>query len=471
VIDRPASRTPLRAPIVVALVVFAAYWSLATHGKYSDTGDEPHYLLICESLRRDGDIDVGNNYERGDGAIFGAAGLERGLHARPNRFGRILPVHDVGVAVAILPVYVAAVGVATLPPDALLQRFRMNRGLFAYSIVSMAIMVLVSIAAAATTIALSHGGARFSAAVVLVAFLLPPVLDNAFVLFPEPFALVIVAWAVSRWNRVEDRWTGADVLLIAALGILPWFHRKYIPMALALAGLLVWRRRAALLQRGKGTLAGVALSFVVPLAILLLWTLYEWGNLAGPIALDGLPFSWSAFTHGFAGQFIDRENGLFWWAPVYLILPAAWWLDRSRVGVWLIPVLALMIPCAAHDQWWGGFSPAGRFLMPLVPIFCLAAAAAVESRVIRAAAALLLLPSLAIAAYGWQHPRALWPRSDGVNRVLDALIGSLHMKLPSFRGELAGAWVPAAILIAAIVLGNVALAIRARPRPGLILPT
>jgi hypothetical protein len=470
VIDRPAVRTPLRAPIIVALVVFAAYWSLTTHGKYSDTGDEPHYLLICESLRLDSDLDVGNNYERHDGAIFGAAGLERELHARPNRYGRILSVHDVGVAVAILPVYVAAVGLARLPSDAVLQRFRMNRGLFVYSIVSMAIMVVVSIAAAVTTVALRRIGTRLSSVIAVVAFLVPPILDNSFVLFPEPFALVVVAWAVARWARVEDCWTAADSLLIAALGILPWFHRKYIPMAVAIAALILWRRRAAVRRLGSSAIAGIAVVFAAPVAVLVLWTMYEWGNVAGPIALDRLPFSWSAFTHGFVGQFIDRENGLFWWAPVYLIAPAAWWLDRARVGVWSIPVLALVIPCAAHDQWWGGFSPAGRFLMPLVPIVCIAAATALESRVVRAAAAVLLLPGVAIAAYGWQHPRAMWPRGDGVNRVLDALIGSLQMKLPSFRTDPGGAWMPAAILIVAIVAGNVALAIRARPRPSLILP-
>jgi hypothetical protein len=469
VISSPADRTSLRAPIIVALAVFAAYWSLATHGKYSDTGDEPHYLLICESLRRDGDLDVGNNYERGDGAIFGAAGLQRELHARPNRLGRILPVHDIGVAIAILPVYVAAVKLAALPSDAVLQRFRMNRGLFAYSLISMAIMALVSLAAAVTVTALSHAGTRSGTIVVLAAFLSPPILNNSFVVFPEPFALVVVAWAVARWSGARDRWHAADSLLTGALGLLPWLHRKYIPMAITLAALVVWRKREALRSASRGTLATVSVLFAAPAAALVLWTLYEWGNVAGPIALDRLPFSWNAFSHGFAGQFVDRENGLFWWAPVYMILPAAWWIDRSRVAGWLLPVLALVIPCAAHDQWWGGFSPAGRFLVPLVPVCCLVASAAMDRAILRTAAAILLVPGAAIAAYGWQHPRAMWPRGDGINRVLDAIIGSLQLRLPSFRTDPDGAWMAAAVLLIAILLCNVALAARARPRASRIL--
>ena len=30
----------------VAIVAFLFAWTLATHGKYSVSGDEPHYLMI-----------------------------------------------------------------------------------------------------------------------------------------------------------------------------------------------------------------------------------------------------------------------------------------------------------------------------------------------------------------------------------------------------------------------------------------
>jgi hypothetical protein len=455
--------------LVVAAIVFAVSWGLTTHGKYSDTGDEPHYLLVCESLRVDGDLAVGNNYERGDGAMFGAGGLQREAHARLDRSGRLLPVHDIGVPVALLPAYVAATKLATLPSDALLQRFRMNRGLFAYSLVSLVIIGLVSAGAAVTMTALLHQGTSplTSAAIVLIAFLSPPVLDNSFVVFPEPFALVIVACTVARSSVSREAWRWPDSLLLLALGALPWFHRKYLLLAVALAVLLVWQRRLAWRQLTAGARARQCVVFTaLPLA-LGLWTLHVWGNLSGPIALDGLPLSWSTLKRGLAGLFIDRENGLFWWAPVYIVLPAGWWLRRATVGAWLLPVASLVIPCAAHDQWWGGFSPAGRFLMPLVPIFCLVAAAASAQRTLRRAMLTLLLPGIAIAAYGWQHPRAFWPRGDGVNRVLQPLLAPLGASdrwLPSFRTD-PDAWTAAVWVVAALVVLNVALVLAASKRP------
>jgi hypothetical protein len=44
-------------------------------------------------------------------------------------------------------------------------------------------------------------------------------------------------------------------------------------------------------------------------------------------------------------------------------------------------------------------------------------------RRLRLAFVVLLLPQLLISAYGWQHPRALWPRGDGDNRTLSAVLG------------------------------------------------
>src|SRR5688500_20144122 len=38
-------------------------------------------------------------------------------------------------------------------------------------------------------------------------------------------------------------------------------------------------------------------------------------------------------------------------------------------GDWSSDVCSSDLPSAAHEQWWAGFSPAGRFLAPLVPIF------------------------------------------------------------------------------------------------------
>ena len=124
------------------------------------------------------------------------------------------------------------------------------------------------------------------------------------------------------------------------------------------------------------------------------------------------------------------------WAPVYLLLPAAWVVAGRRYTVWLLPAAYLFGISAGHDQWWGGFSPAGRFLMPLVPIFAVVGAAALRHQLFRYGSLLLIIPQIFISADGWQHTRSLWPQGDGHSRVLSDLLGVLGANegwIPSLR--------------------------------------
>lgn len=448
-------------------LIFLVCWGLTTHGKYSVTGDEPHYLMVVQSLWADHDLDVRNNYDEGQGARFGASGLQPELHARPARDGRFLPVHDVGLPFVLLPAYVVATTVAALPPERTLAKFRMNRGLFAYSLISLFVIAIVAWAAGATASALVRWGVapRAALTIVVAAWLTAPVLSNSFLVFPEPFALLLTAWMLLACASRADEWTWRDSMLVLALGALPWLHRKYALYALALLVVLLWRKRRAVAASGRAALVRDLALFAAPQVALAAWTYHYWGNLAGPLTLDRLPFSLGAFKDGAAGILFDRENGLVWWAPVYALLPAAWWLRRSDAAIWLLPIAALMIPSAAHDQWWGGFSPAARFLVPVIPILCLVGAILIRQAKTAWFAAALMVPQALIAAYGWQHPRFLWPQGDGHNRILSALLGAagLHEDwIPSFRTSSSHAWMAAVVLALAILALNAVVVVVAR---------
>lgn len=441
--------------LAVPGIIFLVVWGLTTHGKYSLSGDEPHYLMVAQSVLADGDIDLQNNYENGDGRLFGSPDLDPELHARFARDGRFRSVHDIGLPLVLVPAYAAATRVAAMMPAAQLARFRMTPGLFAYSLVSMTILFVFCVAAALTCEALRERGISRLAASLLVAslWLTAPVLSNAFLVFPEALAIAVTSWTVYASSRKRAGCSASDWLLVLALGCLPWAHRKYAFYGFTLFAAFAWLRRDAGVNRS--VLSRSVVLYAVPQIALAVWTYHYWGNLAGPLALDRLPFSWNAFGHGVIGTFVDRENGLLWWAPAYAMVPAAWWLGERSNRVWAIPVAALLLPGAAHDIWWGGFSPAVRFLVPAAPIVCLICAPAlVRSTRLRAISVALLLPQFAIAGYGWQRPRLLWPRGDAENRILAALAPRLDAWAPSLRWMTEYAWTRAIELLVIVAVVN-----------------
>jgi hypothetical protein len=418
-------------PAVVVLFV----WTLTTHGKFSVSGDEPHYLMVAESLVADHDLDVENNYANHDGRWFGPEGLEPGLHVKRNRTGALWSVHDIGLPVALLPVYAAATRLAALAPEDTLARFRQSRGLFAYSLVSFTLIAMSAFGAALLFAGLGRVTTPARAATVtLVLVLSPPVLAQSFLVFPEVVAIFTACCAVWLWCLPDAEVAMTRVALVTlALGLLPWMQHKYSFFVLGLAFLLVQRHYAWLTQQTRPALAALGLLFAVPQLALHAWTLYEWGSLAGP-QLDGSHlFSLGGLQQGGLGLLFDRERGLFGYAPIFLVAPACWIVTWRRSWTWLVPALLLFVPMAAFSEWRAGFSPAARHIVAIVPLAAVPMALALTRPLVARVAAVVLVLQAAITGYVWYHPRALWPKGLGTNQALE--------RIP-FAGAIYERWLP-----------------------------
>jgi hypothetical protein len=436
-------RLSFRAALGVTTIVFLFAWTLTTHGKYSASGDEPHYLMIAESLRADGDLNLANNYLQNDGQLFGRDGLQPELHAIPARKGKLHSIHGIGLPVLLLPVHALAQRVAGVTSKEVLTRFRMDRGLFAYSIVSIFLMALTSLGLALLASGLAAITTPGAAAAIAIAVgISPPVVSHSFLVFPEAVALFVTCctvWFATR-RRLDTDLRVAPFIAFS-LGALPWVHQKYFVYAVGLMFVLAWTRRDLLHRFSTGqSVLGAAL-FIAPQVALLWWLRYEWGTFGGALTTGVLtpgtvPLTSDSLRAGSVGLWFDRQSGMLAYAPLFWIAPACWAVTWRRTWPYALPVLLLYLPAAAFViGWWAGFAPAARYLAPAVPLLTVPFAHALKYRGIRRAAVVVLLMQLPIDVVVWQHPRWLWPTPDG-NRALQALgpIGRAYeMLLPSIQ--------------------------------------
>ena len=214
-------------------------------------GDEPHYLVITQSLLLDGDIKIENNHRRGDYQAYYAGSLAPHF-IRRGRNGEIYSIHAPGLSALVAPAFAIAG----------------YRG-----VVLLLLLLSASGSALAWHLAWRASGRRDAAwfgwaAVTLSA----TTIFHSFTVYPDGIASVITltgVWALMRAE--EERRTGEIrqwpwFLHGAALALLPWLHSRYALLAGCVGALVILR-----LSTTKSP-AGKAMAFLaVPALSALAW--------------------------------------------------------------------------------------------------------------------------------------------------------------------------------------------------------
>jgi len=336
---RLAIHGPLAIFIASVAIFGAVAWRMTTTVQYP-SGDEPHYLVITQSLLLDHDFKIENNHRRGDYRTYFP------LQLRPDYLTRgkdreIYSIHPVGLPILSMPAFAIAG----------------YRGVVA--------MVVLMAGLAATLIwtwARDTSGSASAATFAWAATALTtPFLFNSFTIYPEiPGALaVLIALA---W-RGDSTTTDTLVARGIAIGVLPWLSTKYAVMAAAIAFVLAmrvrWNLRALIVM-------------AVPAAILFaLWFAFFywiWGTFS-PSAPYGYsePMTIRNLARGAPGLLFDQEYGIVAYAPVLmlalvgLIQLLRGGTDSARRAIEIVVVLgALLVTVGGFHIWWGGSAAPGR---------------------------------------------------------------------------------------------------------------
>ena len=454
----PAHRSARQPWIAATLMCLVALTGWAVARPRVPGGDEPHYLVITQSLLRDGDLAIEDNHRDRQYLAYFDGGLKPDFMRR-GRDRQIYSIHAPGTSAVVLPAFALAG--------------------YAGAVLSVAIIVAAGLAAlwlAAYRLTGGTAGAWVSAGALMVA---APFVLMSFTIYPDPIGSAVVALALLALVTVDAglAWSGrAWVAVGAALALLPWLHTRFAVIAAALGAVL------ALRAWHTGRLAAVGRLLAVPVMSAAGWFGYFWIIYGTPD--PGAPYgagsgaALSFVPQGLAGLLFDQQFGLVATAPVLvagLAGLAALARARPRLALELVVVLVpYLMVAAAYPMWWGGFSSPARFAVVVAPVVALPAGwwwtrggTSARAAIV---AAMVVSAGLTLAVLGVDRGALIYNGRDGHALVLDWLspLVDLTLSAPSVhRAGMTGALAATGVWAAAAL---VALLLAARlPRVGTAL--
>ncbi|ADG75268.1 hypothetical protein Cfla_2378 [Cellulomonas flavigena DSM 20109] len=406
---------------IVSLVVSAAIGM--TRDIPGITGDEPHYLLIAQSIVRDGDIDLTNDYaspERVANAYPGFTELDPVTHAGVyHEGGPVSPIHAIGLPLLLTPAYLLGGG---------------------YELARVVALLISAVAASAMFFVVERLVRRPWVAVVSVlgVMLVVPSVAFAHQIYPEvpAAALLATSLAVLVTGRLH---TWRLVLAAALAALMPWMHLRFAVLVLPLALAILLRAlelpapggvqavRDALVRHWRRALAAMA-PLVVSAAGILAYHQVLFGSMAPNAAYrpdvfpSELPFQPTFVWIYGVGSILDEQRGILPYAPVLLVALAGvvaavlrwrWW---AVLGVVTCAGYLAIVSGVAQG---GGYCPPGRWLATFAPLFAIPLAAALtHARRTWWFAAPLLVLSLAVSAQLLDRYEDLYPVAGQESQVL-----------------------------------------------------
>jgi hypothetical protein len=396
-----AGRLPPRWLLLPAAFGIYAAVAMRVQAQVGPEGDEPHYLMVADSLLRDHDVSLERDYAEGRYRVFHPGDLAPHYRVR-GRHGEIFSLHAVGLSVLILPAYAAG----------------------GYPAVSFFMALLAALLAREMrelVRAWGFGDATAEATGWAVA-LCPPLLHFAGLVFTEMPAALAVAVALRRGRDLSSPRLLDVTMLGAALAVLPWLNVRYAVLAgllflFALAGRPASRALGVLLAFGALTAVGLAMYHEA------LYGFFDPRRVYGrrpELSLATLP-------EGLPGLLLDQEFGLLVYAPVFVLaVPGFVRLGRRDARGALFAaglIAAALVMAGSWPMWRGGWNPPARFLLPVVPALALGLAASFQ-RGLGSASALLLGWSVWTGLTGGMEPRLVHRDRDGTAPLFRAFSGA-----------------------------------------------
>jgi hypothetical protein len=403
-----ANRAAIAAALLYAVVI-------ALMMRTPIDGDEPFYLLITESLVKDHDLDLANQYRNLADSATGRMDLVPQLGDPIGAHGERYSRHEPFLPLLMAPGYLAA----GLPG-------------------ALATIALFGALLARSTVRLFEDegidDATTRALFPLIAFG-PPIVFYAARIWTEVPAAFCFVEAV---RGVRQRRTARWAIALSALVLLK-LRFLLVAVVLLIRALRTWRQ----------ALVAIAIVSVI-LAVVSTMTVHSWR--------EGIPGSPVAMLRGLFGLLLDGAAGILFQAPIYifaLIAVARW---RTMPGGFRLGIASgalYLLYLLPRLEWHGGWSPPLRYIVIFMPFLALGVAA-IWQRIGAGPLLLAIAWTIGVVAHGLAYPWRLFHIQNGENIVGEMLSTIWHSDFsrlfPSFMRPNVAAGV-ASVLVIAIVAG------------------
>jgi hypothetical protein len=388
-------------------------------------GDEPYYLLMTESLVRDHDLDLRNQYAGLAHSETRRLDLKPQLGDPVGRHGEQHSHLEPLLAILMIPGYVMA-------------------GLYG----AMATIALFAAMLIRSTVRLFEDEGIDDAT---TRALFP------FIAFGPP----IVFYATRIWAEVPGAWMLAEAVRgirqhraprwMAAMLFLVLLKLRFLLIAVVLLAQVVasgWRRAGGRRIPRRLAIAAAAI-IILPLIVFYSTTAHSVREL-----VPGDAVMW---LQGLLGLVVDAQSGILFQAPFYLggiFALTRWRATPPAFRLGMSASLLYIFTLVPRPEWHGGWSPPLRYIVVFMPILALGCAAVWES--FRHAVAPVALWTMMLVAHGVAYPWRLFHIADGQSFIGEWLsqtwMSDFGRMLPSLvRPNLAAVAASVALVVAMLI--------------------
>ena len=329
---------------------FFLIWNFTKNFKYLG-GDEPHYLVITQSIVEDGDIDLSNNYRKMSYKVFHPIKLIPHSHFTKRKKGWY-PFHSPALSIILIPPYL-------LIKFLNIKDYFLSTFIFRFYISWFGLLFVFIFYSF-----LKEKDNENTLFLISIFFFTPPLYFFSIHLYPEIFALLLGFASFTFIIKEKPLWAGL------ILSFLVFFHTKLLIIEV---GFLLFY----FFYKGKRGLFKLSVFPALLFFLHLLYLKLIYGSFSPTFVYEGMGSGkWLKIVfsiplkmrvESFLNYFLDQRDGLFLYAPYFILILFSFLIIKRSKKI-LFSFIFIFLPYTFYYAFLtirGAYSPPAR---PLVAV-------------------------------------------------------------------------------------------------------